>query len=120
MTQTNSPYQFTSEVGALLALPVVQELELSTYSTILIALVILKELPNLTELLKSAAGNKILDLITKFLVMGANYIRAIKKLTEDNEHIKNNREKLDAIIAKIDLFRETPKEIAATQNRLNE
>lgn len=95
------------------------ELQLSTYATILLVLVILKELPELSNLIKASPNDRIMELITKILGFAAEHMKTLWKAQDNEENLKKQKEKIDSLLKELDLFADVPAEISSASEELS-
>lgn len=95
------------------------ELHLSTYATVLLVLIILKELPELAKLFKESSNDRIIALIAKILGFAANYLRTFWETKDKEERLHKQKEKINALLESLDLFAEVPAEMTAASEELD-
>lgn len=118
MTTIDSSSPFTDAIAGFSDLSE-GDLHLSTYAAVLVVLVILKELPELSKLIKESPNDRLIDLITKILGFAANYVKNFGEIKDNDEHLQKQKEKINVLLESLDLFAEVPAEISKASEELD-
>ena len=118
MLNSGSKSPFTDEIMQFSDLSE-GKLHLSTYATVLLVLVILKDLPELSTLLKESSNDSIVALIAKILGLAASHLKIFWEVKDNDERLQKQKERINALLENLDLFAEVPADITSASEELD-